>query len=179
LVIEHIFVTTCTPHDIVGRVGNLMNAHGFAAAPQVAFSVDPNQPMQLEYRKKGGRRSFRLRQPSLSECEQTVRLDFDRGRVTLAAALTHHASANVTIGTPGKRAKKILTFQENILFGLAHGVEGVLSQPPAPDAAARWDAAIAAADTHARRASNRTLLIFLIVVALLGALVTTAVMSSK
>ncbi len=145
------------------------------SASQTAFSIDARVPMQLEYKKRGTRRSFRMRPLSMDDYEQTVRVEFDRGRVTVAAALTGSPYDQMRVVRTRGRIKRSLELQESILVGMARAIEGRLANPPQAELERAWDDAILAAHEHARKLGQRGCLILVIVFVLIFALILIAV----
>jgi hypothetical protein len=130
LVVEHSFVTTLSGHDALSTATTLLSRIGFAADSQGGAVA--NEVEQMSIQMKRGKKTVRLASSPL-EYPQRIRIDWDRGRVVVAASI------ETLLDSQQLRLKK--EFWEAIarkhsapMLALATGLEDVLSGHREPDA---------------------------------------------
>ncbi len=84
MLIEHSFVTTLPSQQALGAASEMLARGGFIAENQEGFRVGETEWTTLQM-KRGKKRAARAKDPS--ECPQRIRMEWDRGRVTVAAAI--------------------------------------------------------------------------------------------
>jgi hypothetical protein len=176
VVIEHTFVTTMDSPQAIRAAMSFLGERGFTSAQNPAFPVAPT-PSQMDTLHMRRGRANPNRAKSVAELPQTLRLDFDRGRVTVAASITpSHAwggSRWTSVGAAGERADRMVMHQK-LLTSIVIGLELLLAQREHPVTASReWQLAEAHIVDEARRRRRRnaiTLIVFVAVVTLLVAL---------
>ena len=85
MVVEHTFITTIEGHDALRMAWELLVSRGFAPLPPLEAAQLPHSPNAVELRRG---RENPDRAKSVVELPQFVRVEWDRGRVTVAAAIT-------------------------------------------------------------------------------------------
>ncbi len=149
MVVEHTFVTTLPPTEAMHAAAEFLSARGFtsASAPRAFAIGDAGAGVwdQLEVRR--GRDPLSAgRARHLLQLPQQVRLEWDRGRVTVAASIADRF---------GKKDRVAL------LTAIASGLDRLLAQRQPPEvAAADWGAI----ESRIERARRRSRLIAVIVV---------------
>src|SRR5205814_3803523 len=84
MVVEHTFVTTMQDREALTAATGLLNSRGFVAVGEQAFSMDGswnNVEMRRGRAKPRGAKS-------ILDLPLNVRVEFDRGRIAIAAAIT-------------------------------------------------------------------------------------------
>jgi hypothetical protein len=84
MVIEHTFITTLEPNHALGAASTLLQAGGFTVQQNSAFQVGGGWT-DLEVSR--GRKSEAYAK-DVTQCPQAVRVEWDRGRVVVAASIT-------------------------------------------------------------------------------------------
>jgi hypothetical protein len=181
VVIEHVFVTTLEPTDALRRAAEFLASGGFESTTSQAFSLD-SAWTSLQMR-RGRKKAASAR--TISQLPQNVRLDFDRGRVTVALSIAANAvwggrsffAITSTMDTP-ENPKKMKLHAE-LLTAIATGLEQSLAgQQPIELARAQWDqaeqAVLAAAKRRKRRILIGTFSVILIFVLIIAAIVIAA-----
>jgi hypothetical protein len=159
MVVEHTFITTLEATDAIDAAGNLLRSRGFTALPRSASPVPP--PWNVLEMRRG--RGVPDRAKSILELPQFVRMEWDRGRVVVAASITPY----VTMGrqrVPGAmrscRIDARQPDQEHLLVALVGALETLLAHGRPADESVT---ALAAIENHlhdkARRARRRLWLI--------------------
>ena len=111
MVVEHVFVTTLEMDEALGRTRRLLTELGFRPKPSVASCVHA-----VRGRKRPNSRK-------LIELPQVVQVEFDRGRITVAAGIT-------------LRRGKDLPIHAQLMTALARGLELLLVEQAADQRAA-------------------------------------------
>jgi hypothetical protein len=160
MVVEHTFITTMEASDALRQAADFLGQRGFVASRQDAFSMDAGNWTSLEVRRgKPDPRNARR----LLDFPQMVRLEFDRGRVSVA----------VSIMDMRNRSKA----SQALLVAIANSLEALLERRVAPEqAGARWDAV----EVQLRRRSIRRMMIrWGVLCAILMILIGAAYLSSR
>jgi hypothetical protein len=169
MIVEHVFVTTLEPTDAFHQAASLLAPRGFYYAPEAALqpgsaTIEFHRPARTTVTHAA------LKHP------QSIRLEYDRGRITLAAAATlPEASPYASFATSKKLSASQIAQVADLLTEIARSLETLLVHPTDPaQAAAGWDRLEAQYETDAtatRRRSHRTVVIALGVVAGIAAAV--------
>jgi hypothetical protein len=185
VVVEHSFVTTLESADALRRASDFLKLHGFEALTGGAFQIGQAGWTTLEMRR--GRRNA-ARAKSISQLPQSIRLDFDRGRIIVAASITPSSiwggSSWTRIGFGLDRgvpevAKK-MRVHADLLTAIANGLELHLAKGvQAPIAAAQWSAIETYIQHLARKRRRRQWLLGLLIILIFAALVAVIVMAAN
>ena len=168
MVIEHTFVTTLDAAETTQRARELLTSRGFRPRSSTG-GAETGSGSHLEfYRGTTAAKSAK----SVSELPQVVRMDLDRGRVTVAISIEASATWGGASGWggPSERPQK-MTLHTRLLTAIANALEAVLARGlEAPEATAEWDkverdVTIAAEDVA--RAGRRRLIALLVVLGLI------------
>lgn len=168
MVVEHSFVTTLPESAAFERACSFLQARGFTPiqSPVVSPSTAP-----LEFR-RGKTNPARAR--SVSELPQTVRVEFDRGRVSIAASITpsaHWGGSSFTQNELTTKQADItnpkrMKLHTDMLMGVVLGLEALIGRGVSEESAAQlWLVAerqIALA-AHRRKRRNAIVLAGLVV----------------
>lgn len=138
MVIEHTFVTTLEAGDAMRLAADFLSRHGFVTDGQNAFQIGQTEWTSLEMHR--GKTSIR-RCAGVIERPQKVRVDFDRGRIVVAAMIESRrrsfwtgVGGELTATSPkGKPYAELLTT-------IVTGLEQLLSQQqPLAEVTPTWD----------------------------------------
>ena len=157
-------------------------AGGFVAVNESAFQIDAAwTTLEMQRGKKRGRPK------SIVDCPQQVRLEWDRGRVTVAASITpaliggasfrmssygYGARAGAGISPTSKRAKPY----NQLIIAIAQGLDDLLARRlPLEQARQAWIEQEAQIQETARKARTRSWIVLGIVLLVVFALITLAV----
>jgi hypothetical protein len=160
MLVEHTFVTTLEAPETLIRVADMLIPFGFAAAPQTGFDLSGVRT-QLEMTRGS---ATRRRPKDVREWPHSIRVEWDRGRVEVAASITPPARG----GFDSRRntiSKRETAAAEQLLLGVANCLESALigRQSPA-DAQASFaaiDNRIATEAAELKRKQNRQTVISL------------------
>src|SRR3954453_1751804 len=84
MVVEHTFVTTMLAPEALTAASGLLASRGFVAIGDRAFALDGGwNCLEMTRGKKNAARS-----KTILDLPQQVRIEFDRGRISMAASLT-------------------------------------------------------------------------------------------
>ncbi|HYE20888.1 MAG TPA: hypothetical protein VEA69_20750 [Tepidisphaeraceae bacterium] len=121
MVVEHIFVTTMEPVDAMSVTSQFLAQRGFVAGVQTSFQLGAPGWNVVEMAR--GRKTA-ARAKSTLELPQQIRVEYDRGRVTVAAsALTAKEAQNgrPPKGKPAAEAQAmLLALVQNVEYLLVH-----------------------------------------------------------
>jgi len=175
MVIEHIFITTLEAPEALQRAAQFLNSRGFQATPQAAFAMGGQAWSVLEMT-RGKKNPSRAK--SVVELPQQIRMEWDRGRVTVAASSTSlQESRSTTIGK--KSGARMARNQQTVLTGLVMSLQELLEAQREFDTVAATNAALEgqlhAADRSRRR---RNMIILLTIFGAFIALITYLTVSS-
>jgi hypothetical protein len=153
MVVEHSFVTTLDAPQALQAASAFLAQRGFVSANTSAFPM--TDPTWTSLKMTRGKTTRRAR--SISELPQSLRLDFDRGRVTLALSITPSAAWGAgSFYSEPKPTSKRLRLHRELLAAIATALESLLAhRAPAPQAAAPWDTVEAEVARVARRRKVR------------------------
>ena|SRR5215212_12178173 len=131
MVVEHTFVTTMSDREALTAATTLLNSRGFGAVGERAFSMDGTwNNIELT---RGKAKAARAK--SILELPLNLRIEYDRGRVVMAAAITPWSRGGRE-QIPGElRTRSIKNphpLQQELLLALIAAVELLLvhRQPP-------------------------------------------------
>ena len=208
MVVEHVFVTTWPAEEALGAAARFLADRGFSAVEAGGFAVGtvaaqpvganaavasasapPPLPSAAQSVAQPTWNSLHLRRPAgkvgramtMVTLPQTLRLDFDRHRLTLAITGTEDAYvARRGLFGSGGLTEAERQSQINLLFVMARALESLLADKAAPEqAAAVWKQTesqmIGAAEATARRGTrNFTILMIALVTVFAGAILAIA-----
>src|SRR5438094_2401437 len=139
MVVEHVFVTTQEPAQAMRAAADLLYSHGFRF-DRDSFSGPPDAPTAMEALrgKTNAQRAY-----GITELPQRVRLEYDRGRMSIAASIVpkrtwngRHASFSSAANASGTQP---LQQHAALLVAMAQGLENLLAFDQSPnDAAEQW-----------------------------------------
>jgi hypothetical protein len=169
MVVEHTFVTTFSDHEALGAAAALLTSRGFAAVGDRAFAMDGAWTnVELTRGKTNPARA-----KSIAELPQNVRIEFDRGRICMAASLTPWRRGGRD-QIPGEMTTRSVNkphpLQQELLLALVAAIELLLVHRQPPErCTARLDQVEAQIQEYARRMRRRHWTIGLIVLGIIAA----------
>jgi hypothetical protein len=169
MVVEHTFITTLSDQEALGAATALLNSRGFTAVGERAFAMDGTWTnIELTRGKTNPARA-----KSITDLPQNVRIEFDRGRICMAASLTPWSRGGRE-QIPGeittRSVNKPHPLQQELLLALVAAVELLLVQRQPPHiCTSRLDHVELEIHEFARRMRRRHWTIGLIVLALIAA----------
>ena len=132
MVVEHTFITTLEGHDALRMSWELLVSRGFVPLPPPEAALRPQSPNAVELR-RGRENPDRAR--SVVELPQFVRVEWDRGRVTVAASIIPRTAWGRQY-SPGAIVSKSMNArepdQENLLLALVASLEMLLAHRRTP-----------------------------------------------
>lgn len=166
MVVEHSFVTTLDGPQALQAASAFLAQRGFVPANTGAFPM--TDPAWSTIKMTRGKTTRTAR--SVSQLPQSIRVDFDRGRVTLAIAITPSAAWGAgSFYSEPKPTHKRLRLHRELLTAIASSLESLLvHRQPEPQAAAFWDAAEVEIARAARRRKIRNAIILTAVILLVA-----------
>jgi hypothetical protein len=169
MLVEYSFITTLEANDALRAASDFLTGRGFIVETTNAFALDGGSWNALEVRrdKKG-----RARTGTAVDLPQVVRLEWDRGRVTLAALSLHAPTFNKRLSRePG--GGRIEIEQRRLLWSIARSMELVVGTQQPNQGADEWDRAEQEVinKTAAKRKGNRTLIIIVAIVAVIAIII--------
>ena len=176
MVVEHVFVTTYEPTDAMRIASYFLSRRGFEPVTQAAFQLGQPGWTVLEMRRG---RSSPTRAKSAVEVPQQMRLEYDRGRVTVAASGLSAKEA-VNRAPKGKDGDELRA----MLLALAQNMQYLLADRVDPEALyVQWsnhEDAIRDAGLRRRRTRLTVLWTLLgVLIALIVLIITLAVMEKR
>ena len=176
MVIEHSFVTTLDSAEALESSFRFLESRGFSPnnGDNLRSQVTANR---LEL-KRGKENPARAR--NVSELPQSIRLDFDRGRISLAISITPSSAwggRSFTNSDVGVQIKDVenpsrLKLHHDLLVGIAYGLERLVGERLPPEEAARdWTYAEEKIVDAARRRKRKTIAAFLCLLVFVGFIV--------
>jgi len=164
MIVEHAFITTLEPEQAMALASEYLTARGFVAPMQDSFPVGQEQWTAVELT-RGKKNPARAR--SILELPQTVRLEWDRGRVTVALSITGSAQWGGR-GIGGTERPKKMKLHERLLNAIAASLENLLAHDGrgAGDYA-EWDAVENEARALARKRKIRQIILVSIIFGML------------
>jgi hypothetical protein len=123
MVIEHVFITTDDSTNALAKAAAYLTERGFTAERQDSFSMEQEGWTALEMR-RGKKNPARAR--SIHDLPQVVRVEWHRGRVTVALSISANAVwGGGGFGGAGERPKK-MEMHRRLLMAIAQGLEQLL-----------------------------------------------------
>jgi hypothetical protein len=176
MVVEHVFVTTLDAPVALHLCTDYLQQRGFAAREQQTFPVGGEwTATELTRGKKNAARAKNVR-----DVPQTVRIEFDRGRVTVALAIGFNAAwGGGGFGTVTEQPAK-MALHARLLHVIAVGLERLLAHNGTgrPDYA-DWDATEAEILRAARKRRNRGLILLFAIVFVIVLIIVAIVASNR
>jgi hypothetical protein len=200
MVIEHSFVTTLDAGEAMSRASDFLQQRGFEVEPRAAFSVaapapiiaagaatlapPPQQQGWTDLSVKRGKKNV-ARARDATECPQRIHLEWDRGRVSVAASITPKPSqrsvliwgvVGVAIMAASSRGKKTGREESELMLSIARSLEqllgtGVEQQPQGMIVGQEWDFAEQRIKEASRRARRRSWIFLGILLAAIAAII--------
>lgn len=173
-------------HEAMRAASDFLARGGFVAQAEQAFQLGSEGWTTLEMR-RGRKNASRAKDPT--ECPQLIRLEWDRGRVTVAAAIEPQNTRGrgflwggflgLAISA-GSRASRRTREHSDLMITLSRGIETLLSQRRAPEEAAlAWFAMEGELKAKARRSRVRSWIYLGIFLAVVVALIVLMVIVSS
>jgi hypothetical protein len=166
MIVEHVFITTLEAPDALRLASQFLATRGFEAIAQGAFAMGPQGWNVLEM-SRGKKNPGKAK--SVVQFPQQVRLEWDRGRVTVAASAMSLVESRAT--TVGKLKGKPLERQREMLMAIATQLEHLLAIRREPhDVIAAWSQIEGEIDQRdrAHRRRNKTVALTIVLLALTG-----------
>jgi hypothetical protein len=174
MVIEHSFVTTLPETPALERVSVFLQNRGFSS-PQPPVLTSGNSVLEMH---RGQTNPARAR--NVSELPQAIRLEFDRGRINVAASITPNAvwgGRSFTHTELDARRRdtadpRRLKLHTDLLMGIVLGLESLLAQQlPEETAVQQWLAAEQQITLAAQRRKRRNVIILTLLLLFIFAIV--------
>ncbi|HEY2586650.1 MAG TPA: hypothetical protein VGI81_12875 [Tepidisphaeraceae bacterium] len=171
MVVEHTFVTTMEAPQTMSAAAQFLQEFGFVADGQRAFALGGTWDA-LEVRRGRARRGKRY---AIRDWPQQVRLEWDRGRVDVAASATPPPTGNFDTRWGDKLRKDESASVQELLFTVARSLELLLGARQPDQARAELQAIdrrlIERADRNRRRVRFWIILLLVFVALAVGLLV--------
>ena len=176
MVVEHVFVTTLEAPDALRMASEFLTGGGFAVQGQNAFQLGGWNNVELTRGKVNAARA-----KTIQDLPQRVRIEWDRGRVTVAAYIQAFGHGTWSVGSgvelPANSPKVRLHAQ--LLTAIAHGLELLLAYHRPPEEAYRaWQQVAALIDEDARRRKRNSRLLIIVLVLLFAGLIGLAIVAN-
>jgi hypothetical protein len=186
MVIEHTFITTLEAEAAMSAASAFLAARGFRVEPQTAFiPVTAGGPSHTRAMELTRGVANPVRAKGVGDLPQRVRLEWDRGRVSVAASITPKNDKQVrhTPYLQGPESADLVKLpavnvMACILLTVTRVLESLLAAQDGAAAAATWALLddglarrVAARKLQARRSRNRIFVLLGILVALIVGLV--------
>ena len=173
MVIEHVFVTTLEAPDALRRSSEFLASGGFVVQGQNAFQLGSWNGVELVRGKQNAARA-----KSIEELPQRVKIEWDRGRVTVAAYIQAFAPHTFTIGSgvelPANSPKVRLHAQ--LMTAIVQGLELLLAYHQPPEEAGRaWQMVRVQVEEDARRRRRNRWITVAVVVVIFALLIALAI----
>lgn len=154
--------------DALRTAAEFLRTFGFEAQTETAFALD-QQWKALEVH-RGVQRGRRSR--GVNEWPPMVRVEWDRGKVDVAASMSAPArrqSWNIELGTGSKVRKKDERLMQQMLVLIARTLDLLLAQRLPPEQArVEWDQLEARYREQAQRDRRRSRIVTIVAVAFIG-----------
>ncbi len=168
MVVEHSFITTMESREALTTASAMLQSLGFQVKNSNAFQMGEWNDLEVSRGKPNSGRA-----KDITQCLHRIRLEFDRGRVNLAASIQPMTRGNRTFRIGGVfsgagansvadlPAKKQRAYSDLLLI-IAHSLEALLTQRSQPqEASQRWIAYEQEVRETARSARKRSTIIAL------------------
>lgn len=168
MVVEHSFVTTLDAPDALRTAADFLRTFGFEAQTETAFALDQQwKALEVHRGVLKGRKSR-----AVNEWPQMVRVEWDRGKVDVAASMSvpsRRASWNVELGAGSRATKKDERLMQQMLVLIARTLELLLAQRLPPEQArVEWEQLEARYREQAARDRRRSRIITIIALSFVG-----------
>ncbi len=117
MVVEHTFVTTLPPQEALKKASQFLARGGFVAKSQTAFALDQTAWTTIDVRRG---KTTSTKSSAIPDLPQQIRLEWDRGRVSVAASIADRHSVK-------KRSA--------LLLSIVIGLENLLAKGQSEDQA--------------------------------------------
>ena len=165
MVIEHSFVTTLPSREALTAASEMLSRAGFVAETQGAFRIGETDWTSLQM--KRGRSSItRAKDPT--ECPQRIRLDWDRGRITIAASIEprssrrsfYYGGVGGMVVASDSRVGRATRDYSDLMILITTSLEALLVQRITPESASQsWYAFQEELKEKARKSRRRGLIV--------------------
>lgn len=144
MVIEHSFVTTAQSAEAFEIASSFLKERGFVTGAGVGVASGTLAKMEWQRGRENANRA-----KSVSELPQVVRMDFDRGRVNLAASITPSAvwggrswtNTQIDVREADVKSANKMKMHHDLLMSILIGLEKLLvDRATLLDAAREWEA---------------------------------------
>jgi hypothetical protein len=180
-------VTTLGSHEALTAASEFLSRGGFVAEADNAFRMGETKWTTLQM--KRGRKSS-ARAKDATECPQEIRLEWDRGRVSVAASIEPRAHRRgfyyggvlgLAIAASQNRGGKKTREYSDMMVAISQALDDLLARGVAPEEAGRdWFTNEANIKLKAKKARRRSwILLGVLFTLLIGFGVFVAVMSSR
>lgn len=147
MVVEHTFVTTMEAPEALNAASSVLQSFGFQAMPQSAFQM--NGAWSAVEVQRGTARFRRGR--GIRDWPQKIRVEWDRGKVEVAASIAPPARGRLD-SNPSRLSGKEAVLVQQLLITISHTVELLLvHRLPAEQAQAAWAQLERELDEQAKR----------------------------
>jgi hypothetical protein len=179
MVIEHVFVSTLPATDVLAGATAYLAARGFQARRESDFQIGLQEWTAMEMQ-RGKTNANRAR--SIAQLPQAVRVEYDRGRVTVALSIAVNSTwgGNSTFTFSGGLVenRKKMRLHTELLLAIAKGLEQLLGhdqhgQPDYKD----WDRVEGEVAIAARRKKRRQIILVAVIFAILIGTITLIVIA--
>src|SRR5689334_21573109 len=124
MVVEHTFITTLSAPDALRLASQFLSQRGFVATAQEAFAIGAGDAWNVLEMTRGQKKARRAK--SIVVYPQTLRLEWDRGRVSVAAsAISYQESRSDYFGS-GRPKGKAAQYQQPMLMDLVSRLQQLL-----------------------------------------------------
>ena len=155
MIVEHVFITTLDGPDALGLAWEFLAYGGFSGFVDPTAGSRPQNSLDV---RRGRESAGKAR--SIDELPQRVRVDWDRGRVTVAASIEYFQQGSFSTGSrnePPAHSPKIRPHIE-LMHAVVGGLEAVLAnRMPLDEARRHWselEARLRAESAAKRRRRN-------------------------
>ncbi len=186
VIVEHSFVTTLPSQTALTAASEMLAAGGFLAEAQDGFRVGETQWTTLQM-KRGKKTSARAKDPT--ECPQRIRLDWDRGRVTVAASIEpksrrrgyyYGGLLGLALAAADQKSGKATKDYTDLLIVISIALEDLLARRSPPDVAVKnWYALQNQLKIKAKKSRTRSWIVLAIFLAVMIGLVVFAVIAGN
>jgi hypothetical protein len=169
MVIEHSFVTTLAPSDAMQKAHGYLAGRGFFRTDRI-FGPPIGEVTALEMRRG---KTGAARAKDITDLPQLVRLEWDRGQVSVALSI--NAISGLQTGEP-KMSK--MQVHQNMLEAIAAGLEELLAYDRGGTTDYTvWDGVEQSIKAAARRRSTKLLIVLGVIIALTVAVILLAILA--
>jgi hypothetical protein len=136
MLVEYSFITTLEARDAMRVASDFLTSRGFVAEASGAFALDGGDWNALEVRRE--KRTGKARTQTAVDLPQVIRLEWDRGRVTLAALSLQLPSFNTAVSS-APRGNRTESEQRQLLWAITQSMMLVVGAQQPDQGAAEWD----------------------------------------